>query len=230
MDQNDNDLQGTDGSGSLGGPDVRRRIPLKLINKQVIRNKATARTPRIMNRIPSKPQNVDEEGFGYNEEERYECKGGEVFGGKRRFPIKIFWDCKINLIGEKDDTPVHFCDKCGLPIKIYGRMINLIGEKDDTPVHFCDKCGLPIKIYGRMHGGPPVNAPPPRHYNPSSMQQFSEDQGTLSPPFTQPGGLSPGIWPAPRGPPPPRMQGPPPQGQIPGPHHPDQSRYRPYYQ
>ncbi|KAG9345703.1 hypothetical protein JZ751_008847 [Albula glossodonta] len=56
------------------------------------------------------------------------------------------------------------------------------------------------------------------------MQQFSEDQGTLSPPFSQPGGLSPGIWPAPRGPPPPRMQGPPPQGQMPGPHHPDQSR------
>lgn len=81
-----------------------------------------------------------------------------------------------------------------------------------------------------QHSGPPVNAPPPHHYNPNSMQQFSEDQGTLSPPFNQPGGLSPGMWPAPRGPPPPRMQGPPPQGQMPGPHHPDQGRYRPYYQ
>ncbi|KAG2459960.1 HAKAI ligase, partial [Polypterus senegalus] len=81
-----------------------------------------------------------------------------------------------------------------------------------------------------QHGGPPVSAPPPHHYNPGSLQQFSEEQGTLSPPFNQPGGLSPGIWPAPRGPPPPRMQGPPPQGQMPGPHHPDQSRYRPYYQ
>ncbi|XP_043964397.1 E3 ubiquitin-protein ligase Hakai isoform X3 [Gambusia affinis] len=80
-----------------------------------------------------------------------------------------------------------------------------------------------------QHSGPPVNAPPPHHYNPSSMQQFSEDQGTLSPPFSQPGGMSPGMWPAPRGPPP-RMQGPPPQGQMPGPHHPDQNRYRPYYQ
>lgn len=79
-----------------------------------------------------------------------------------------------------------------------------------------------------QHGGPPVSAPPPHHYNPSSMQQ---EQGTLSPPFTQPGGLSPGLWPAPRGPHPPRLQGPPPpQAQIPGPHHPDQSRYRPYYQ
>uniref|UniRef100_A0A1A8G234 RING-type E3 ubiquitin transferase n=1 Tax=Nothobranchius korthausae TaxID=1143690 RepID=A0A1A8G234_9TELE len=81
-----------------------------------------------------------------------------------------------------------------------------------------------------QHSGPPVNAPPPHHYNPNSMQQFPEDQGTLSPPFSQPGGLSPGMWPAPRGPPPPRMQGPPPQGQMPGPHHPDQGRYRPYYQ
>ncbi|KAA8578339.1 hypothetical protein FQN60_006018 [Etheostoma spectabile] len=80
-----------------------------------------------------------------------------------------------------------------------------------------------------QHSGPPVNAPPPHHYNPNSMQQFPEDQGTLSPPFSQPGGLSPGMWPAPRGPPPPRMQGPPPQGQMPGPHHPDQGRYRPYY-
>lgn len=76
-----------------------------------------------------------------------------------------------------------------------------------------------------QHGGP-VNGPPPHHYNP----QFSEDKGTLSPPFNQPGGLSPGMWPGPRGPPPPRMQGPPPQGQMPGPHHPDQGRYRPYYQ
>ncbi|XP_075907553.1 E3 ubiquitin-protein ligase Hakai isoform X2 [Nelusetta ayraudi] len=82
-----------------------------------------------------------------------------------------------------------------------------------------------------QHGGPPVNAPPPpHHYNPNSMQQYPEDQGTLSPPFNQPGGLSPGMWPAPRGPAPPRMQGPPPQGQMPGPHHPDQGRYRPYYQ
>lgn len=31
---------------------------------------------------------------------------------------------QINLLGEKDDTPVHFCDKCGLPIKMYGRMVS----------------------------------------------------------------------------------------------------------
>lgn len=33
---------------------------------------------------------------------------------------------QINLLGEKDDTPVHFCDKCGLPIKMYGRMVSEI--------------------------------------------------------------------------------------------------------
>lgn len=32
---------------------------------------------------------------------------------------------QINILGEKDDTPVHFCDKCGLPIKIYGRMVSI---------------------------------------------------------------------------------------------------------
>lgn len=33
------------------------------------------------------------------------------------------WFSQLNLVGAKDDTPVHFCDKCGLPIKIYGRMV-----------------------------------------------------------------------------------------------------------
>ncbi|XP_028668899.2 LOW QUALITY PROTEIN: E3 ubiquitin-protein ligase Hakai [Erpetoichthys calabaricus] len=509
MDQNDNDLQGTDGSVSLGGPDVRRRIPLKLISKQTNRSKPPPRPQRNMNRIASKQQNADNESFGYSEEELYDCKVPDVFGSQRRF-LQIFWDVKLNLIGEKDDTPVHFCDKCGLPIKIYGRMIPckhvfcyecaVIHEKKcdkmcpgcNDPVQRIEQClrgslfmcsivqgckrtylsqrdlqahinhrhmrggkpvsgrpqgdpihmpaitgppppsemterflmppdkhhlphiggpkphvlipppplqhvghehysqphedhratqpppqsadmsslgpprsvgqetfristvttrkhsnlitvpiqddsagsntsggreppppgpgpgpaphhhpseyqnqpvvshphhmmppqqhygppppppppishpmqhppqasGTPHMVYNQappppmtsapppitpppghliaqlppymshpppgppppQHGGPPVSAPPPHHYNPGSLQQFSEEQGTLSPPFNQPGGLSPGIWPAPRGPPPPRMQGPPPQGQMPGPHHPDQSRYRPYYQ
>ncbi|KAG9345704.1 hypothetical protein JZ751_008848 [Albula glossodonta] len=122
MDQSDNDLQGTDGSGSLGGPDVRRRIPIKLLSKQAIRSKPVVRPQRAMNRLPSKSTG-DEEGFGYKQEERFECKSGDAFGSQRRFPQQMFWDYKLNLIGEKDDTPVHFCDKCGLPIKIYGRMI-----------------------------------------------------------------------------------------------------------
>uniref|UniRef100_A0A673CLX8 Uncharacterized protein n=1 Tax=Sphaeramia orbicularis TaxID=375764 RepID=A0A673CLX8_9TELE len=46
MDQSDNDLQGSDGSGSLGGPDVRRRIPIKLISKQPLRSKPQPRIQR----------------------------------------------------------------------------------------------------------------------------------------------------------------------------------------
>ncbi|KAJ8373593.1 hypothetical protein SKAU_G00041730 [Synaphobranchus kaupii] len=103
MDQCDHDLQGTDGSGSLGGPDVRRRIPIKLISKQPIR---------------SKPG-----GFSCKQEERLECKSGDAYASHRRFPQQMFWDYKMNLIGEKDESPIHFCDRCGLPIKIYGRMI-----------------------------------------------------------------------------------------------------------
>ncbi|XP_048862496.1 E3 ubiquitin-protein ligase Hakai-like isoform X1 [Brienomyrus brachyistius] len=495
MDQNDNDLQGTDATGSLGGPDVRRRIPIKLISKQAIRAKPVARAQRGPNRLPSKIQLGDEDGFGYKQDERFECKSGDAFGSQRRFPQQMFWDYKLNLIGEKDETAIHFCDKCGQPIKMYGRMIPckhvfcyecavLHEKKSDKicpgvslysctdPVQRIEQClrgslfmcsivqgckrtylsqrdlqahinhrhmratkpvaGRPTtggtgagsdplaerfllppdkhrlpppphlpkphvlippplqhaahNPYGqpqppledlragqappssdvgpsrsiaqetfriatvttRKHSnlitvpiqddssssssreplpqpvpappphhhpgdypgqpvvphphhmmapqqhygppppppppighpmqhppqgsatthmvysqappppmssapppitpppghiitqmpsymnhpppGPPVSAPLPLHYNPGSMQQFPEDQGTLSPPFSQPGGLSPGMWPAPRGPPPPRMQGPPPQGQMPGPHHPDQSRYRPYYQ
>ncbi|XP_030621667.1 E3 ubiquitin-protein ligase Hakai isoform X3 [Chanos chanos] len=478
MDQNDNDLQGTDGSGSLGGPDVRKRIPIKLLSKQTIQSKPVARPQRPTSRLPSKAQS---ESFSYKQEERFECKAGDAFGSQRRFPQPLVWDYELNLIGEKDDKPAHFCDKCGLPIKIYGRMIPckhvfcydcavLFEKKCDKmcpgvslysctdPVQRIEQCqrgslfmcsivqgckrtylsqrdlqahinhrhmkagkpggsrpgplhptpasdppdrfrlppplhlpkshtlippplpgheaysqqlpaspsssdlgpssrplvqetfriatvttrkhsnlitvpiqddsgssapsprehlpqnppgphhhpgdypGQPVvshphhmmappqqqhygpppppppplshpmqhppqgtaaphmynqappmttgpppinpppgHIIGQMppflnhpppgplpqHGGPPVSAPPPHHYNPSSMPQ---DQGTLSPPFSQPGGLSPGMWPAPRGPHPPRMQGPPPQGQMTGPHHPDQSRYRPYYQ
>ncbi|KAI4792136.1 hypothetical protein KUCAC02_033589 [Chaenocephalus aceratus] len=46
-----------------------------------------------------------------------------MFLSLRRFPQALFWDFKLHLIGEKDDVPVHFCDKCGLPIQLYGRMV-----------------------------------------------------------------------------------------------------------
>nr|XP_015811372.2 E3 ubiquitin-protein ligase Hakai isoform X3 [Nothobranchius furzeri] len=474
----DGDLQGSDGSGSLGGLDVRRRIPIKLISKQPLRNKPQQRMQRPGTR-PCKSEPGEDDKFNFKQEERFDCgtKAGDVFASQRRFPQPLFWDYKLHLIGERDEVPIHFCDKCGLPIQLYGRMIPckhvfcydcaLLHEKkgekmcpgltlynctdpvqrieqsqrgslymcsvvpgckrtylsqrdlqahvnhrhmraskssgrqdpmhlpppsevserfrvppphmpknhvhlpgplqhgghdpysqppppsphdgppppsalgpetfristvttrkhsnlitvpiqDDSsssrephssgpgpsqpphhhpvdypgqpPVvshshhmmappqhnfgppppppppishpmqHPGQPSGAPHMVYnqappppitpppghiiGQMppyishpppgpppqHSGPPVNAPPPHHYNPNSMQQFPEDQGTLSPPFSQPGGLSPGMWPAPRGPPPPRMQGPPPQGQMPGPHHPDQGRYRPYYQ
>lgn len=75
MDHTDNELQGTNSSGSLGGLDVRRRIPIKLISKQGNKAKASPRTPRTINRMPAKAPPGDEEGFDYNEEERYDCKG-----------------------------------------------------------------------------------------------------------------------------------------------------------
>uniref|UniRef100_A0A8C1V610 E3 ubiquitin-protein ligase Hakai n=1 Tax=Cyprinus carpio TaxID=7962 RepID=A0A8C1V610_CYPCA len=390
MDQNDNDLQGTDGSGSLGGLDVRRQIPIKLLSKQTERGKLPTRPQRPDTRLPSKNE---EEPFSYNQEERFECKSGDAYGNQRRFPQPIFWDYKLNLIGVKDDTPIHFCDKCGLPIKIYGRMIPCKHVFCyDCAVHYekkCDKmcpgCSDPVQrieqclrgslfmcsivqgckrtylsqrdlqahinhrhmrasktgssrldpphptlasnppdrfrfpppphlakthpliphpvqghdtynhplpaspsdlgpsprplppetfriatVTTRKHSNlitvpihddsgssgpsppPPMSTPPPpghiisqlppymnhhppghippvsaHHYNPNSVPQ---DQGTLSPPFTRSSAMSPGMWPNPHGPHPPRMQGPPTQGQMPGPHHPDQSRYRPYYQ
>ncbi|XP_076152777.1 E3 ubiquitin-protein ligase Hakai isoform X1 [Alosa pseudoharengus] len=500
MDQNDHDMQGTEGSGSLGGLDVRRRIPIKLLSKQAVRSKPVTRSQRPTGRQGSTTQAGEEDVHSYKKDERFDCgaKAGDVFASQRRYPQPMYWDYKLNLLGEKDETPVHFCDKCGLPVKTYGRMIPckhvfcydcaLLHEKKGDkmcpglviysctdPVQRIEQCqrgslymcsvvqgckrtylsqrdlqahvnhrhmragkpsggradshhhhppsdvsdrfrlpppllpkphvmmppsmghgghdpygqpppptshddlrggppppspadlgpsrsmaqetfriatvttrkhsnlitvpiqddptgpgsgrdnlpqsgpgpsqpGLhhpgdygnqpvvshphhmmapppqshygpppppppinplslqhppqgsgtphmgvynqapppplssapppitppPGHLMGQMppymshpppgpppqHGGPPVSGPPPHHYNP----QFSEDQGTLSPPFAQPGGLSPGMWPPTRGPPPPRMQGPPPQGQLPGPHHPDQSRYRPYYQ
>ncbi|VTJ80935.1 Hypothetical predicted protein, partial [Marmota monax] len=62
-------------------------------------------------------------GINRNEEQRYDCAGGETFINQQRYNEEIFWDFKINILGKKDDTPVHFCNKCELPIKIYGRMI-----------------------------------------------------------------------------------------------------------
>lgn len=57
----DNDLQGTDGSGALGGPDVRRRIPIKLLSKQTLRSKPPARPQRPTARLPSNGQSDEGE-------------------------------------------------------------------------------------------------------------------------------------------------------------------------
>nr|XP_012377573.2 E3 ubiquitin-protein ligase CBLL2 [Dasypus novemcinctus] len=62
---------------------------------------------------------ADEEEFDDNEEGLADNKEGKLLGIKKN----AFEDCKINIIGEKDCLPVHFCEKCELPIKIYGRMI-----------------------------------------------------------------------------------------------------------
>lgn len=50
-------MQGTD--GPLGGPDVRRRIPIKLLPKQA-RNKPTPRPQRPTGRLPSKAHSAEE--------------------------------------------------------------------------------------------------------------------------------------------------------------------------
>lgn len=56
----DNDLQGTDGSGSLGGPDVRRQIPIKLLSKQAVRSKPPVRPQRSTGRLLPKGPSGDE--------------------------------------------------------------------------------------------------------------------------------------------------------------------------
>lgn len=52
----DNDLQGSDCSGSLGGLDVRRRIPIKLISKPPLRTKPPLRLPRPIGNRPCKSE------------------------------------------------------------------------------------------------------------------------------------------------------------------------------
>lgn len=56
----DNELQGTNSSGTLGGLDVRRRIPIKLISKQANKVKPAPRTQRTISRMPAKAPPGDE--------------------------------------------------------------------------------------------------------------------------------------------------------------------------
>lgn len=38
--------------------------------------------------------------------------------------LRLRWDHRVNLIGEKVINPmIHCCDKCSKPILIYGRMV-----------------------------------------------------------------------------------------------------------
>ena len=57
------------------------------------------------------------------EENWYDSTGGESFRDERESVENLFWDFKINILGKKDETIIHFCDKCELPIRIYGRML-----------------------------------------------------------------------------------------------------------
>lgn len=70
---------------------------------------------------------------------------------QKNFP-ECFWeDFKVNIIGERDDSPVHFCDKFDFPIKIYGHLIpckhafcydcaNLCKNKQTTPPKKMEMC------------------------------------------------------------------------------------------
>lgn len=57
-------LRGTEISGSAGGLDVPRQMPLKLISKHVSKAKFVSQIARIMNEMP-----VSEEEFGCNRED-----------------------------------------------------------------------------------------------------------------------------------------------------------------
>lgn len=79
-------------------------------------------------------------------------KAGDVFASQRRFPQQMFWDFKVVFqylsLGGKNAFHLHHY--CVIDLLVFSPQLNLIGEKDDIPAHFCDKCGLPIRIYGRM--------------------------------------------------------------------------------
>ena len=64
---------------------------------------------------------LSSEGLHLSSEERYDFNRGESFRNEKRSSEDIFWDFRINILGERDDTPGHFCDKCKLLITIYGR-------------------------------------------------------------------------------------------------------------
>lgn len=62
-------------------------------------------------------------GVHHSKEKWYGSKGGKLFGNEQRSNEDILGDFPINILGEKDDTLVHFCDKSKLLIKIYGPLI-----------------------------------------------------------------------------------------------------------
>lgn len=109
----DSDMQGTE--GALGGPDVRRRIPIKLLPKQA-RSKgcdiSLIDTPRTSRRnscfyfLHSAMLSVIvmatlcfllTESFAYKQEERFDCgvKAGDAYASQRRYPQPLFWDYKV---------------------------------------------------------------------------------------------------------------------------------------
>ncbi|KAG8505436.1 E3 ubiquitin-protein ligase Hakai, partial [Galemys pyrenaicus] len=88
-------LQVTSSFGSLGDLDVQNQIPKKLISTQGNKVKTAPQTLSVTN---------------------------DTCNGSTQFPACLFWDFEINTLVENDDVPVHFCNKCGMPIKICTRI------------------------------------------------------------------------------------------------------------
>lgn len=50
----------------------------------------------------------------------------DIRGYSNHYYYVLFLLQQLNLIGERDEVPIHFCDKCGLPIQLYGRMVRTL--------------------------------------------------------------------------------------------------------
>uniref|UniRef100_UPI00358E6AFC E3 ubiquitin-protein ligase Hakai-like isoform X2 n=1 Tax=Myxine glutinosa TaxID=7769 RepID=UPI00358E6AFC len=117
MERSDNDLEGEAGSVLMGSADVRRSIPIKLISERPGALRVGNHPWKKYKAHNTTSEREASVGFGDNGFQH------DDFGADHDKPLRIIWNCKINILGRKEETPVHFCDKCALPIKIYGRMI-----------------------------------------------------------------------------------------------------------
>lgn len=99
----DGGLPGTESSGSSGGLDVQRLIPVNLIFQQVSKGRSVSQTLRTMNGM--RPG----EEFEDNEEGQYDCKGSKllrkkqkkktsrILGNTLRFISVAYVICSLNL-------------------------------------------------------------------------------------------------------------------------------------
>ncbi|XP_003924145.3 E3 ubiquitin-protein ligase CBLL2 [Saimiri boliviensis] len=86
------------------------------------------------------------------DEEKYYSKEGKLLRKEKKIPGYLWGDIKINIIGKKDDLPIHFCDKCDLPIKIYGQIIpckhafcyDCANLYDKNGCKICPGCSYPV--------------------------------------------------------------------------------------
>ncbi|XP_019334495.1 histone-lysine N-methyltransferase SETDB1 isoform X4 [Alligator mississippiensis] len=141
------DFGATESSGSLFGLDGYGPNPLELTSDIP---KHAPYHPRSMDWIVSEACTGPE---GRLHEEGKEHYNGSHVHENASSPEPVFWDFKINFLGERDAIPVHFCHQCGFPIRIYGRMIpcqhvycydcaSLYGERGNRK---CPDCDVPVQ-------------------------------------------------------------------------------------